>query len=248
MASTNDGNVELNKKIIDLYSDPSFEDIWGTHMHHGFYDLNATTKPNVQAAQIRLIEEALRFANVPDALQLPFSDGQFGVVWSLECGDHLPDKMKGSRFFVATWNVSGKSPPCYLNLEDWFHTLPRVDIYVLGKLSGVSHSSSSKLDYAVQVILDNGLLQVTFAKPGEVVSVIKYNGIENLLDGHEKEDKRGYWDLEWSRIGQCGRYNHVVGTEFKQMRCQDIKPDSITFIGVLSAWGIVFGSLFGVLA
>ncbi|KAF6148566.1 hypothetical protein GIB67_042525, partial [Kingdonia uniflora] len=132
------------------------------------------------------------------------------------------------------------------------------------KLSGVSHSSSSKSDYVVQlqiqdqyvlqlpfiriVILDNGLLQVTFVKPGEVVSVIKYNGIENLLDGHEKEDRRGYWDLEWSRIGQCGRYNHVVGTEFKQMRCQDIKPDSITFIGVLSAWGIVFGSLFGALA
>ncbi|KAF6139631.1 hypothetical protein GIB67_033635 [Kingdonia uniflora] len=155
MTSTNDANVELNKKIIDLYSDPSFEDIWGSHMHHGFYDLDATTKPNVQTAQIRLIEEALRFANVPegsskkpatildvgcgiggplsyvakkygakgigidisphniqrgteisnaqglghevtfqvaDALQLPFSDGQFGIVWSLECGDHLPDK------------------------------------------------------------------------------------------------------------------------------------------------------------
>ncbi|KAF6170414.1 hypothetical protein GIB67_014344 [Kingdonia uniflora] len=108
---------------------------------------------------------------------------------------------------------------------------------LIRKLSGVSHSSSSKSDYAVQlqiqdqyvlqlpfiriVILDNGLLQVTFVKPGEVVSVIKYNGIENLLDGHEKEDRRGYWDLEWSRIGQCGRYNHVVGTEFKQMR---LKP------------------------
>ncbi|KAF6170415.1 hypothetical protein GIB67_014345, partial [Kingdonia uniflora] len=38
----------------------------------------------------------------------------------------------GSRIFVAKWNVGGKSPPCYLNLEDWFHTSPRVDIYVLG--------------------------------------------------------------------------------------------------------------------
>ncbi|KAF6146236.1 hypothetical protein GIB67_011708 [Kingdonia uniflora] len=66
MISTNDANVELNKKIIDLYSDSSFEDIWGTHMHHGFYDLDATTKPNVQTSQIRLIEEALRFANVPE--------------------------------------------------------------------------------------------------------------------------------------------------------------------------------------
>ncbi|PIA45009.1 hypothetical protein AQUCO_01700515v1 [Aquilegia coerulea] len=34
--------------------------------------------------------------------------------------------------FVATWNVGGKSPPSYLNLEDWLHTSPPADIYVLG--------------------------------------------------------------------------------------------------------------------
>lgn len=36
------------------------------------------------------------------------------------------------RVFVATWNVAGKSPPGYLNLEDWLHTSPPADIYVLG--------------------------------------------------------------------------------------------------------------------
>ncbi|KAL3531318.1 hypothetical protein ACH5RR_010640 [Cinchona calisaya] len=36
------------------------------------------------------------------------------------------------RMFVATWNVAGKSPPNYLNLEDWLHTSPPADIYVLG--------------------------------------------------------------------------------------------------------------------
>ncbi|KAL5702229.1 phosphoinositide 5-phosphatase [Ranunculus cassubicifolius] len=36
------------------------------------------------------------------------------------------------RIFVATWNVGGKSPPSYLNLEDWLHTSPTADIYVLG--------------------------------------------------------------------------------------------------------------------
>ncbi|GLU03555.1 hypothetical protein SLE2022_207470 [Rubroshorea leprosula] len=34
--------------------------------------------------------------------------------------------------FVATWNVAGKSPPSYLSLEDWLHTSPPSDIYVLG--------------------------------------------------------------------------------------------------------------------
>ncbi|KAL8170289.1 hypothetical protein V2J09_022093 [Rumex salicifolius] len=36
------------------------------------------------------------------------------------------------RVFVATWNVAGKSPPSHLNLEDWLHTSPPADIYVLG--------------------------------------------------------------------------------------------------------------------
>ena len=36
------------------------------------------------------------------------------------------------RIFVATWNVAGKSPPGYLNLEDWLHASPPADIYVLG--------------------------------------------------------------------------------------------------------------------
>ncbi|KAE8692070.1 Type I inositol 1,4,5-trisphosphate 5-phosphatase CVP2 [Hibiscus syriacus] len=36
------------------------------------------------------------------------------------------------RIFVATWNVAGKSPLSYLNLEDWLHTSPPADIYVLG--------------------------------------------------------------------------------------------------------------------
>ncbi|KAA8550836.1 hypothetical protein F0562_002520 [Nyssa sinensis] len=36
------------------------------------------------------------------------------------------------RIFVATWNVAGKSPPSYLNLEDWLHASSPADIYVLG--------------------------------------------------------------------------------------------------------------------
>ncbi|KAL0458173.1 UNVERIFIED_CONTAM: Type IV inositol polyphosphate 5-phosphatase 7 [Sesamum latifolium] len=36
------------------------------------------------------------------------------------------------RIFVATWNVAGKSPPSFLNLEEWLHTSPPADLYVLG--------------------------------------------------------------------------------------------------------------------
>ncbi|KAI8561283.1 hypothetical protein RHMOL_Rhmol04G0326700 [Rhododendron molle] len=34
--------------------------------------------------------------------------------------------------FVATWNVGGKSPPSNLNLDDFLHSSPPADIYVLG--------------------------------------------------------------------------------------------------------------------
>ncbi|KAF3330239.1 gibberellin 3-beta-dioxygenase 1-like protein [Carex littledalei] len=35
--------------------------------------------------------------------------------------------------FVATWNVGGKSPPDYLNVEDWLLSSSPADIYVLGR-------------------------------------------------------------------------------------------------------------------
>ncbi|XP_058770904.1 type I inositol polyphosphate 5-phosphatase 4-like isoform X2 [Vicia villosa] len=44
---------------------------------------------------------------------------------------HVTD-VNNYRIFVATWNVAGRSPPSYLNLEDWLHTSPPADIYVLG--------------------------------------------------------------------------------------------------------------------
>ncbi|XP_022857269.1 type IV inositol polyphosphate 5-phosphatase 7-like isoform X3 [Olea europaea var. sylvestris] len=34
--------------------------------------------------------------------------------------------------FVSTWNVGGKSPPSNMNLDDWLHSSPPADIYVLG--------------------------------------------------------------------------------------------------------------------
>ncbi|XP_016503011.2 type IV inositol polyphosphate 5-phosphatase 7-like [Nicotiana tabacum] len=36
------------------------------------------------------------------------------------------------RVFVSTWNVGGESPPSNLNLDEWLHSSPPADIYVLG--------------------------------------------------------------------------------------------------------------------
>lgn len=65
---------------------------------------------------------------------------------------------------------------------------------------------ASSLDVQIQtgrlrqeVILDNGLVQLTFTKPSGDLIGINYNGIDNLLATHNEEDDRGYWDLVWNK-------------------------------------------------
>lgn len=57
----------LKKGIAEFYDQSSgvWEDIWGDHMHHGFYEPGAdVTLSDHRSAQIRMIEESLRFASL----------------------------------------------------------------------------------------------------------------------------------------------------------------------------------------
>ena len=66
--------ASLKKGIAELYDESSglWEDIWGDHMHHGFYEPDSSAAAAAAAsdsdthrlAQIRMIEESLRFAGV----------------------------------------------------------------------------------------------------------------------------------------------------------------------------------------
>lgn len=166
---------QLQKGIAEFYDDSSslWENIWGDHMHHGFYDPNPDVSlSDHRSAQIRMIDEALRFSSlseaknvvdvgcgiggssryiaakfdakcqgitlspvqaqranalassqglsplvsfqVADALEQPFPDGQFDLVWSMESGEHMPDKQKfvselarvaapGGTIIIVTW-------------------------------------------------------------------------------------------------------------------------------------------------
>lgn len=177
----------LRKGIAEFYDESSgvWEDIWGDHMHHGFYDpASDVSISDHRAAQIRMIEESLRFASlsdnstekpqnivdvgcgiggssrylarkygakcqgitlspvqahraqqladaqglqgkvsfeVADALNQPFPDGKFDLVWSMESGEHMPDKKKfvnelvrvaapGGRIIIVTWCHRDLSP------------------------------------------------------------------------------------------------------------------------------------------
>lgn len=62
---------QLQKGIAEFYDESSsiWEDIWGDHMHHGFYDPDSTVSvSDHRAAQIRMIEESLRFASISGIL------------------------------------------------------------------------------------------------------------------------------------------------------------------------------------
>ncbi|UKO95996.1 methyltransferase domain-containing protein [Nostoc sp. UHCC 0870] len=167
-------SATLYQRIQEFYDASSglWEQIWGEHMHHGYYGVNGTEKKDRRQAQIDLIEELLSWAGVEtaenildvgcgiggsslylaekfqaqatgitlspvqaaraterakekglsakskflvaNAQAMPFDDNTFDLVWSLESGEHMPDKTKfmqecyrvlkpGGKFIMVTW-------------------------------------------------------------------------------------------------------------------------------------------------
>ena len=165
---------QLYQDIQQFYDASSqlWEQVWGEHMHHGYYGRGGTSRVNRRQAQIDLIEELLHWAKVSkaenivdvgcgiggstlylaqkftasavgitlspkqaaraevrakaanlegqvtfqvaNALQMPFADNSFDLVWSLESGEHMPDKNQflqecyrvlqpGGTLILATW-------------------------------------------------------------------------------------------------------------------------------------------------
>ncbi|MES1022844.1 methyltransferase domain-containing protein [Gloeocapsa sp. BRSZ] len=167
-------SATLNQRIQQFYDASSglWEQIWGEHMHHGYYGAAGNDKKERRQAQIDLIEELLKWSDVQqaekildvgcgiggsslylaekfqahvtgitlspvqaarateraqtaglsqnthfqvaDALNMPFADETFDFVWSLESGEHMPDKVKfmqecyrvlkpGGKLLMVTW-------------------------------------------------------------------------------------------------------------------------------------------------
>lgn len=164
----------LYQRIQQFYDASSglWEQIWGEHMHHGYYGVDGRETKDRRQAQIDLIEELLSWAGVEtadsvldvgcgiggsslylaakfnaratgitlspvqaaraterakeanlshntqflvaDAQAMPFDDDTFDLVWSLESGEHMPDKTKfmqecyrvlkpGGTLILVTW-------------------------------------------------------------------------------------------------------------------------------------------------
>jgi len=167
-------SATLTRQIQQFYDASSdlWEQVWGEHMHHGYYGADGKGKKDRRQAQIDLIEELLKWSGVQqaqnildvgcgiggsslylaekfnakatgitlspvqaaraneraaearlstrtqfqvaDALAMPFSNDTFDLVWSLESGEHMPDKTQfmqecyrvlkpGGTLIMVTW-------------------------------------------------------------------------------------------------------------------------------------------------
>ncbi|KAG9137926.1 hypothetical protein Leryth_024530 [Lithospermum erythrorhizon] len=65
------------------------------------------------------------------------------------------------------------------------------------------------------IMVDNGILNVSFSISGGMVTGIEYNGIHNLLENENKENNRGYWDVVWTRPDQSEKIDKLGRTRFE---------------------------------
>uniref|UniRef100_A0A7S1GSA1 Methyltransferase type 11 domain-containing protein n=1 Tax=Cyclophora tenuis TaxID=216820 RepID=A0A7S1GSA1_CYCTE len=90
-----------------------------------------------ELAQEQRLREQTNF-QVADALDMPFADNSFDLVWSLESGEHMPDKTQfvnellrvatpGGRIIVVTW--------CHRDLEEGETSLTKREERLLAKIN-----------------------------------------------------------------------------------------------------------------
>ena len=188
----------FTERIQSFYDESSglWEQVWGEHMHHGYYGSKGAEIPSSpQEAQRILIEKLLDWSDpqlqdrplesildvgcgiggstlylaskyrahatgitlspvqaerardraiqaglshhvqfeVADALSTPFADATFDLIWSLESGEHMPDKAQflreccrllkpGGRLILATWcHRNTTAPQSPLTTEEQKH-------------------------------------------------------------------------------------------------------------------------------
>ncbi|CAK9320533.1 unnamed protein product [Citrullus colocynthis] len=66
-----------------------------------------------------------------------------------------------------------------------------------------------------QVVIDNGLVRVTLSRPEGNVIGLKYKGIDNVLEIHNPQSNRGYWDVVWNQPNRASATDRVRATNFK---------------------------------
>lgn len=222
---------DLKIGIAGFYDRSSqlWEEVWGEHMHHGYYVPENRTD-HVQA-QIDLIDEVLKWSDVPeptetnnfqlpkkcvdvgcgiggssrhiarkygctangitlspyqaergnelaakqqcddlcsfqvaDALDMPFENDSFDLVWSLESGEHMPDKerfvnellrvaMPGGRIIIVTW--------CHRDLQKGETSLTKKEKKLLAKINRSYYLPKwCSVDDYVKILQEKGAVNI----------------------------------------------------------------------------------------
>ncbi|XP_061361401.1 probable rhamnogalacturonate lyase B [Gastrolobium bilobum] len=71
------------------------------------------------------------------------------------------------------------------------------------------------------VMMDNGIIHVTLARPEGTVLGISYNGIDNVLEARNKFDDRGYFDVVWNVPGNHSKVWRVYGNKFSVIEANE---------------------------
>ena len=106
----------------DWWCEAVFTILWVELMPDGpaLYSLITTfAAPCLQAERANIISQSQGMGSkvnyqVADALHQPFTDGQFDLIWSMESGEHMPDKAQfiseltrvckpGGKILIVTW-------------------------------------------------------------------------------------------------------------------------------------------------
>ncbi|KAI4385261.1 hypothetical protein MLD38_003308 [Melastoma candidum] len=84
-----------------------------------------------------------------------------------------------------------------------------------------------------QVVMKNGIVQITLSSPRGDVIGIEYNGINNLLDDTASTTSRGYYDMVWNSPNGTSNYDSFAGTRFRVVR----QTDNVVEVSFSRRWG-----------
>jgi tocopherol O-methyltransferase len=229
----------LYQQIQEFYDASSglWEEVWGEHMHHGYYGVDGKQKLDRRQAQIVLIEELLTWSfpdgqkptnildvgcgiggsslylaekfqaqvtgitlspvqadratdrakeaglsaqanfKVANALEMSFADNSFDFVWSLESGEHMPDKTK---FLQECYRVL--KPDGRLMLATWCHR------------STASQPLTSEEQKHLQDIYRVYCLPYVISLP-EYITIVEQCGFQELRSDDWSTAVAPFWDV-----------------------------------------------------
>ncbi|XP_047320374.1 rhamnogalacturonate lyase-like [Impatiens glandulifera] len=88
-----------------------------------------------------------------------------------------------------------------------------------------------------QVVIDNGIFQLTLSKPIGIVIGLRYNGIDNLIETNKSLLHGGFWDLNWSEPNDSrirGQFDKLTGTSFEVI----VETDEQVELSFVRTWDV----------